>query len=181
MCKKKQFMFISLLIPGPRNPKGNLDIYMQPLIEELLLLWEVGVKTYDIARKQNFTMNIAVIWTISDFSAHDMLSGWMTAARLACPYCMENTKSFRLKHGNKYCWFDCHRQFLLTGHKFHRNKSAFFKNKEDYSPPTLRLSGDEIWNHVSLLPKASDHQGKVVGYGDVHNWSRRSILWDLPY
>ena len=36
MCVKKQFMFISLLIPGPRNPKGYLDIYMQPLIKELL-------------------------------------------------------------------------------------------------------------------------------------------------
>jgi len=32
-CMKKRFMFINLLIPGPRNPKGNLDIYMQPLIE----------------------------------------------------------------------------------------------------------------------------------------------------
>ena len=181
MCMKKQFMFISLLILGPRNPKGNLDIYMQPLIEELLLLWEVGVKTYDIARKQNFTMKVAVIWTISDFPAYGMLSGWMTAGRLACPYCMENTKSFRLKHGNKQCWFDCHRQFLPMDHMFRRNKSAFSKNKEDYSPPPPRLSGEEMWNRVSLLPKASDHQGKVAGYGDVHNWSRRSILWDLPY
>ena len=51
---KKQFMFISLLIPGPRNPKGMLDIYMQPLIEELLQLWEVGIMTYDIARKAKF-------------------------------------------------------------------------------------------------------------------------------
>jgi len=36
MCMKRQFMFISLLIPGARNPKGNFDIYMQPLIKELL-------------------------------------------------------------------------------------------------------------------------------------------------
>jgi len=34
---------------------------------------------------------------------------------------------------------------------------------------------------VSSLPKASDHQGKVSGYGESHNWSRRSIFWDLPY
>jgi len=36
MCMKKQLMFISLLIPSPKNPKDNLDMYMQPLIEELL-------------------------------------------------------------------------------------------------------------------------------------------------
>ena len=76
-------MFISLLIKGPRNPKGNLDIYVQPLIEELLLLEEVGVMTHDIARKQNFTMKVAVIWIISDFPAYGLLSGWMTAGRSA--------------------------------------------------------------------------------------------------
>ena len=58
---KRQFIFISPLIPGPQNPMGNLDIYMQPLIEELLHLWEVGVMTYDIAQKQNFNMKVAII------------------------------------------------------------------------------------------------------------------------
>ena len=48
MCKKRQFMFISLLIPGPKNPKGNLDIYMQPLIDELIQLWNECTMTYDI-------------------------------------------------------------------------------------------------------------------------------------
>jgi len=41
-------MFISLLIPGPRNSKGNFDIYMQPSIKELLQLWEEGILTYDV-------------------------------------------------------------------------------------------------------------------------------------
>jgi len=122
---KKQFMFIGLLISGPRNPKGYLDIYMQPLIEELLQSWEIGIMTYDTARKQNFTMKGTVIWTINDFSAYGMLSGSITAGRLACPYCMDNTKSFRLQHGNKHCWFDCHRQFLPMDHMLHRNKSAY--------------------------------------------------------
>jgi len=66
------------------------------------------VTTYDITRKQNFTMRVAVIWTISDFPAYSILSGWMTAGRLSCPYCVENIKSFRVKHGNKHCWLDCH-------------------------------------------------------------------------
>jgi len=43
------------------------------------------------------------------------------------------------------------------------------------------LSGDDIWNRVLSLPQASGHQEKVAGYGELHNWSRRSILWDLPY
>jgi len=163
-------MLISLLIPGPRNPKGYFDIYMQPLIEKLLQLGEVGIMTYYIAPKQNFTMKAAVIWTINEFSTYDMLSGWMTAWRLACPYCIENTKSFRLKHGNKHCWFYYHRQFLHMDHVFYRSKSAFSKNKEDYSPPPSRLSGDNIWDCVSSLQKTSDHQGKVASYCEFHDY-----------
>jgi len=88
MCKKRQLKFITLLIPGPKNPKGNLDIYMQPLIEELKQLWNEGIPTYDVSLRQNFIMKVAILWTVSDFPVYGMLSGWMTAGRLACPYCM---------------------------------------------------------------------------------------------
>jgi len=74
MCQKRQFMFITLLIPGPKNPKGNLDIYMQPLIEELLQLWNEGIPTYDVSLRQNFIMKVAILWTVSDFPAYGMLS-----------------------------------------------------------------------------------------------------------
>ena len=112
LCMKKPYMFLSLPIPGPKAPKGNFDIYIQPLIEESKQLWTVGVQTYDVSKKQNFVMKAAILWTISDFPAYGMLSGWLTAGRLACPYCMEHTKLFRLKYGKKHSWFDCDRQFL---------------------------------------------------------------------
>ena len=44
MCKKRQFSFICFLIPDPKDPKGNLDIYMQPFIEELIQLWNEGIR-----------------------------------------------------------------------------------------------------------------------------------------
>jgi len=131
MCKKRQFMFIALFIPGPKNPKGNLDMYMQPLIEELVQLWNEGILTYDVSLRQSFLMKVVILWTVSDFPAY----GWMTAGRLACPYCMEHIKAFRLAHGNKQSWFDCHCQFLPKDHRFRRNKSASYKNKDDHSEP----------------------------------------------
>lgn len=145
LCMKKPFTFLSLIIPGPKSPKGNLDVYLQPLIEELKMLWEVGVSTYDVSKKQNFQMKVALLWTISDFPAYGMLSGWSTAGRLACPYCMEKTKSFTLKHSNKQTWFDCHRQFLPHGHVFRQNKSGFYKDRVESSSPPPRLSGEEVW------------------------------------
>ncbi|KAA0049803.1 uncharacterized protein E5676_scaffold142G00300 [Cucumis melo var. makuwa] len=44
---KKSNFFISLLIPSPRSPSRELDVYLQPLIEELKELWSLGVPTYD--------------------------------------------------------------------------------------------------------------------------------------
>ena len=45
------YMFLTLIIPGPRNPKGKIDVYLQPLIDELKLLWNEGMVTYDISKK----------------------------------------------------------------------------------------------------------------------------------
>ena len=37
-------MLLSLLILGPRQPGNNIDVYLAPLIEDLKLLWEGGLK-----------------------------------------------------------------------------------------------------------------------------------------
>jgi len=165
MCKKRQFKFIALLIPGPKNPKGNLDIYMQPLIKELVQLWNEGLVTYYVLLRQNFLIKVVLLWTVSDFLAYSMLSGWMIAGKLACPHCMEHTKSFRLTHGNKQSWFDCHRQFLPMDHKFRRNKTAFYKNREEFSKPPPNLTGEQLWARVSSLPTAAEHKGNQVDMG----------------
>ena len=36
------------------------------------------------------------MWTINDFPAYGMLSGWGTPGRLACPYCMEDPFSWKM-------------------------------------------------------------------------------------
>ncbi len=49
MCMKRPFLMLSLLIPGPSSSGNDIDIYLQPLIEELKELWYVGLETYDAA------------------------------------------------------------------------------------------------------------------------------------
>ena len=104
MCLKREVMFLTLLIPGPDHPKKSFDVFLQPLIKELTDLWNIGVPAFDVSRKQNFTLKAVLLWTISDFPAYGMLSGWSTHGALACPYCMDETDSFRLEHGRKPCW-----------------------------------------------------------------------------
>jgi hypothetical protein len=62
---------------------------------------------YDISRKQNFLIRVALMWTINDFPAYVMVSDWSTHGKLACPYCMKNNKAFMLTNRGKTSFFDC--------------------------------------------------------------------------
>lgn len=94
LCMKREFLFLTILVLGPQHPKRSLDVFLQPLIQELQMLWNHGVAAYDISRQQNFVMKVVLMWTISDYPAYRMLSGWMTHERLSCLYCQENTDAF---------------------------------------------------------------------------------------
>jgi hypothetical protein len=43
MCLKQSFWIMSMLIPRPKSPGNDIDMYLQPLIDELKQLWEHGV------------------------------------------------------------------------------------------------------------------------------------------
>ncbi|XP_042954736.1 uncharacterized protein LOC122291161 [Carya illinoinensis] len=51
LCMKDMFFMTSLIIPGPKSPGNDIDVYLQPLIDELLELWEHGVPTFDASTK----------------------------------------------------------------------------------------------------------------------------------
>ncbi|CAN6713228.1 unnamed protein product [Malus baccata var. baccata] len=74
-CMKKEYMMLTLLIN--EDPGKSIDVYLRPLVDELKDLWENGVRTYDKYTGQMFTMRAAVMWTINDFSAYAMVSGWL--------------------------------------------------------------------------------------------------------
>ena len=51
MCMRSEFMFLSMVIPGPSSPGRNIDVCLHPLIDELTQLWSSGSLIYDISRK----------------------------------------------------------------------------------------------------------------------------------
>jgi len=75
MCMRPEFMFLSMIIPGPSNSGWNIDVCLRPLIDKLTQLWSSRALTYDISRKQNFVKRAALMWTINDFPAYGMVSG----------------------------------------------------------------------------------------------------------
>ncbi|XP_021831746.1 uncharacterized protein LOC110771708 [Prunus avium] len=183
MCMKEPYVFMTLLIPGPKGPCHDIDAYMRPLIDELRTLWEIGVETYDIYAKQNFQMRAALLWTINDYPTYAYMSGWSTSGKLACPYCASNTSHRRLSHGSKTCYLG-HRRFLPSDHVWHNQRSQFDNTRERRLAPK-RPFGDDVINALSELREITHGKdGKkhtILGFGKDHNWKKHSIFFQLPY
>ena len=96
-------------------------------------------------------MRVVLMWTISDFPAYSMLSGWSTAGKLACPYYMDNSQAFMLSHGGKVFWFDNHRKFLHHNHPFRWNKNYFRKNTTEMSLAPPIKTGEQILQEIEEL------------------------------
>lgn len=118
-------------------------------------------------------MWVALIWTIGDFLAYDMLSRWSTYEKLAYLYCMGHTKSFQLKYSRKAMWFDSHRQYLLLSHQFRQRYQFLIGQVEKYDPP-LKLSRVEIKAQVDGLPPNQyglflKSKERLCEFGKSHN------------
>ncbi|XP_016200320.1 uncharacterized protein LOC107641339 [Arachis ipaensis] len=123
LCMKHTSLILSTLIPRPKIPGNDIDVYLQPLIDELKQLWNV-VETYDAKEGNTFKMCAALMWTISDFPGLGSLSGWNTHSGLACPTCNLVAKPHRLKDSQKWCFMG-HRHFLNQGHKYGLDQNRF--------------------------------------------------------
>jgi len=141
-------MFLSTMIPSLNSPDRNIDVCLRPLIDELMQLWSSEALTYDILRKQNFLMRLALMWTINDFPAYGMISGWSKYGKLAYPYFMENNKAFTLTNGGKAFIFYYHQRFLPMNHMYRKNKKVFFVEKVEKDVASPRLSGEELHDVV---------------------------------
>ena len=179
---KQSYFMLALLILGPKGPEIKIDIYLQPLIDELNKLWKVGVTTFDSSRNQNFNMLVAVLWTINDFPAYRNLSGWNTMGALASPSCHNETSSY-LQNGRKFCFIG-HRRFLPIKHRWRLESKKFDGKKENGLSPK-QLSGDDVLSRLCdlefLIFRNGAKKRKHDELNKKDNWSKKSIFFKLPY
>ena len=135
-------MMLSLLISSPQQPGNDIDIYLAPLIEDLVTLWEVGVQIYDAHQQEFFMLRVVLLWTISDFLAYENISRCTVERYYACPICGEETYSCRLKQGKKNSYIG-HRRFLSANHPFRKQMKAF-DSKQEFRSPLKILTKEEI-------------------------------------
>jgi hypothetical protein len=71
MIYNLKFMFLFTVILNPNSPGWNMDVCLQPLIDELTELLSSRALTYDVLTKQNFL--IGYILTNSIHLSHLLL------------------------------------------------------------------------------------------------------------
>ncbi|CAL8991649.1 unnamed protein product, partial [Prunus brigantina] len=158
------------------NP--SIDVYLRPLVDELKDLWTNGVRTYDKSTGKMFTLRASVMWTVNDFPAYAMVSGWSTKGYMACPVCKEDVTSGW--HAGKVCYLG-HRRWLSWDHEWREKDKQFDGNTERRLRPR-EWSDDEILDQLNRLDFAPF--GKTVSRTrpSTHlNWTHKSMFFELPY
>jgi hypothetical protein len=156
-----------LFIPGPDHPRPSINVMLKLLIEELKQLWQ-GVEAYDYDQKKKFNLRVAYLWSVYDFKAYNIFSGWSCNGLLTCPICIKETSCFHLKFGGKISYFDCHRCFLPPDHEFRLDSDTFKKGNIVLEGLPGRLSGAKIAKMLDNLVLKKEGNG-FVGYENDHN------------
>ena len=188
MVTKKYFLMLVLLIPTKLKLTGsNVDVFMQPLVDELQQLWtRGGVPTRDARAYMGmsmFNLRAVLMWTLHDFPAYGLISGLTTKGFKACPVCGPRTISRRSKILRKNVYCNCHRRYLPADHYF-RGAVAAFDNESSHEAEGDPLSGNQT------IRRGRESEAYIDGGGlekdeefpaKVHGVKRVSALFQLPY
>ncbi|XP_010419027.1 PREDICTED: uncharacterized protein LOC104704679 [Camelina sativa] len=149
MCMKAENIMLTLLIPGPTAPRNNIDVYLAPLIDDLKDLWAEGIEVYDSFAKENFTLRVMLLWSISDYPALGTLSGCKVKGKQACNVCGKDTPSRWLKFSRKFVYMG-NRKRLPLGHRY-RYKKAWFDNTVEEGNAKRIQTGAEIYETLQAF------------------------------
>ncbi|GJU04996.1 putative transposase-associated domain-containing protein [Tanacetum coccineum] len=127
LCMKRKFINLSVLISG--YPGNDIDVFLEPLVDDLHTLFETGVDTYDASTKDNFNLRAVVLWTINDYPALGTLCGCPYSGFKGCVVCGKDTNCVRLSASSKQSYVG-HRRYLPYNHSFRKQKKAFNGQQE---------------------------------------------------
>jgi len=185
LCMKRKFIMMPLLIEGPKEPGNDIDVFLQPLIDDLLLLWkEEGIQVWDEYKQESFDLRALVFVTINDWLGLAKLSGQSNMGYCACTHCLEETDSVYLKHSKK-CIYMGHRRFLPADHPL-RKEGKHFQGQSETRPKPLFRNGKRVFSMIKdvKIVFGKGHGSQPVpkdDHGHAPMWKKKSILWNLPY
>jgi hypothetical protein len=101
-----------VLIQGLKQPDNDIAVYLRPLVEELLELWQnEGVRVWDEYKQEEFDLRALMFVTINDWPALSNISRQTNKGYKACTHYLGETESIYLDKTKKIVYLG-HRRFF---------------------------------------------------------------------
>jgi hypothetical protein len=119
-----------MLISGPRQPGNDIDVLLEPIMEEMQMLFNVGGQIVDASWKEKFTLRAITFVTITDYLGLFSLSGQIKG-KTGCVMCIDGTCYTYLK-GSIKTVYTRHRRFLGAKHRYRKSAmNQYFDNQDE--------------------------------------------------
>ena len=66
---------LSILIQGPKQPRNDIDVFLEPLLEDMAKLWNDGELLWDEFKQECFMQHAMIFVAITDYPGRFSLSG----------------------------------------------------------------------------------------------------------
>ncbi|GJT80188.1 putative transposase-associated domain-containing protein [Tanacetum coccineum] len=176
LCMKRKFINLSVLISG--YPGNDIDVFLEPLVDDLHTLFETGVDTYDASTKDNFNLCAVVLWTINDYPALGTLCGCPYSRFKGCVVCGKDTNCVRLSASSKESYVG-HRRYLPYNHPFRKQKKAF-NGQQEFLQDRIPMTEEQIYNEIQKQKRnTTEEEGsssQVNGQNGVY-WKKFNIWY----
>jgi hypothetical protein len=106
LCQKRRYLLLTCIIFGPKQPDSDIDVFLEPLMEDMKILWEDGVKMMD-ASLNEFPLKAIIFVTITDYPGLLSLPGQIKG-KSGCVVCID---------GTCYTYFNASKKLVYMRHR----------------------------------------------------------------
>ncbi|XP_015697630.2 uncharacterized protein LOC107305223 [Oryza brachyantha] len=132
---KRKYILLTILIQGPSQLGININVSLEPLMEDMVELWKKGLRLWDEFKREHFNLRAIIFITINDLPANFSLSGQIKG-KTKCLICLDKTSYKYLTSSMKTVYMR-HRRFLPPKHMYRKMVRLFDNTVEnDIAPET---------------------------------------------
>ena len=187
LTTKKFFIMLALLIPGKQSVTSQFfDVYLKPLIEELIQLWK-GEDAYDVLKEvgsRAFKLRAVLLWTIHDFPGYGTVAGVAHQGYAACPVCGPHFKGEHSIELGKQTYTNTRRWLAHDDPWRSPEMKEHFNGRLEVRGKPNVVNADEQVRRATEYQTWLDTDNKEGAAGDpskTHGVKKRSILHNMPY
>jgi len=138
-----------MLIFGPKQSVNDIEVFLEPFMEDMKKLWEEGFKMMDASLKKEFTLKAIIFVTITDYPGLFSLLGQIKG-KPSYVVCIDDTCYTYLNASKKMVYMR-HRRFLVRKHRYRTSTmNNYFDNKNEpqIDEPEKTRYGEKVFDMV---------------------------------